>query len=65
MKKFIIPICLFILVNLYVLAEENFVLKTGISKIDNLPKEFFGTWSVQSTRTFTDDEKSFAKNTFD
>ena len=65
MKKILIlslSICIFVLINIYVFAEESFVLKTGISKIDNVPKEFFGTWSVQATRTFTNDEKSFAKD---
>ena len=45
--------------------ENNFVLKAEISKINYVPKQFFGTWSVLSTRTSTDSEKTFAQQSVD
>ena len=66
MKK--ISLLFFILLltsSITVFAQDNIVLKAGISMINAVPKQFFGTWSVQSTQISTNSPKSFAKNSHD
>ena len=65
MKNLLIILYIIIFATNIVFAQNDYVLKVGISKIDNIPKEFFGTWSVQATRVYTDDEKRFAISTAD
>lgn len=41
------------------------VLKGGISAVDMIPDEFYGTWSVISTRVETNNENFFKERTSD
>ena len=65
MKKLLVLILVIFISAMTTVAQDSYVLKTSISRIDNIPKYFFGTWSVQATRTYTDSEKSFATSTLD
>ena len=67
MKKILLVFTLTILILnvLPALAQEPYVLKAGISKIDSVPNQFFGTWSVQSNRVSTDNPKTFATSSID
>ena len=65
MKKLLILFIIVIFAATFVVAAESYVFKAGISKIDNIPKEFFGTWSVKAERVYTDDAKYFAESTLD
>ncbi len=66
MKKIIILFLILLLVSsITVSAQDNLVLKAGISKINAVPKQFFGTWSVQSTQISTNSPKTFAKTSVD
>lgn len=42
-------------------AQDTQVIKIGISMIDSVPKELFGTWKVSSILENTDSPKSFQK----
>lgn len=66
MKKIIILFSIILLTSsITVLAQDNYVLKAGISMINAVPKQFFGTWSVQSTQIITNSPKTFAKTSID
>ena len=65
MKKIILLFLTVLLGSITVSAQDNFVLKAGISKINAVPKQFFGTWSVQSTQISTNSPKTFAKSSVD
>lgn len=66
MKKLIITlIIIFLTGSMTVLAQDNYVLKAGISMINAVPKQFFGTWSVQSVQVSTNSPKTFAKTSLD
>ena len=66
MKKIIILFLIILFTgSITVLAQDNIVLKAGISMINAVPKQFFGTWSVQSTQISTNSPKTFAKTSLD
>ncbi len=66
MKKIILLFSIILLTSsMTVLAQEAPVLRAGISMINSVPKQFFGTWSVQSTQISTDSPKTFAKSSSD
>ena len=66
MKKIIILFLTILLAgSITVLAQDNVVLKAEISMINAVPKQFFGTWSVQSTQVSTNSPKTFAKTSLD
>lgn len=66
MKKIIILFLIILLTgSITVSAHDNVVLKAGISMINAVPKQFFGTWSVQSTQISTNSPKTFAKTSVD
>jgi len=66
MKKIIILFLVLLFTgSITVLAQDNVVLKAGISMINAVPKQFFGTWSVQSTQVSTNSPKTFAKTSLD
>lgn len=66
MKKIIILFLIILLTgSITVFAQDNIVLKAGISMINAVPKQFFGTWSVQSTQISTNSPKTFAKTSLD
>jgi len=46
-------------------AGENYTLKSGISVLDNIPKEFYGTWRVTSKLAYTNSEATFKPNSVD
>ena len=46
-------------------ADEKYVLKGTVSKIDMVPKELFGSWQVVSELEETNSPKNFKKNTAD
>ena len=46
-------------------AEEGITLHSGVSLVDKIPKEFYGTWRVTSTLTSTNSEASFKPNSVD
>ncbi|MBR1942366.1 hypothetical protein IJ843_01370 [bacterium] len=66
MKKIIILFLIILLTgSITVSAQNDYVLKAGISMINAVPKQFFGTWSVQSVQISTDSPKTFAKTSSD
>ena len=66
MKKIILLFLIILLTgSIAVWAQETPVLRAGISMIDSVPKQFFGTWSVQSVQISTDSPKTFAKSSSD
>ncbi len=67
MKKIIILLFSLIFLTSFktVFAQDNLVLKAGISMIDSVPKQFYGTWSVQSSQVSTNSPKTFAKSSLD
>ncbi len=66
MKKIIILfLIIFVTSSITVSAQNDYVLKAGISMINAVPKQFFGTWSVQSTQISTNSPKTFAKTSVD
>ena len=66
MKKiFVFFFTIFLISSITVFAQDNLVLKAGISMINAVPKQFFGTWSVQSALTSTNSPKTFAKTSLD
>lgn len=46
-------------------SADSYTLKTGISVVENIPKEFFGTWRVSSTLVSTDSESTFKQKSID
>ena len=66
MKKIIILfLIIFLTGSITVSAQEGYVLKAKISMINAVPKQFFGTWSVQSVQVSTDSPKTFSKSSLD
>ncbi len=65
MKRILLVLLILILNVIPAFAQDTYVIKAGISKIDSVPKQFFGTWSVQSTRVSTDNPKTFATTSVD
>lgn len=66
MKKIIVLfLAIIITSSITVLAQETPLLKAGISMINSVPKQFFGTWSVQSTQLSTNSPKTFAQTSTD
>lgn len=66
MKKLLITVLiLFLTSSITVFAQDSIVLKAGISKINSVPKQFFGTWQVKSTLITTDSPKNFKPSSAD
>ena len=66
MKKIILLFLFIILLSsITVWAQDTPILKAGVSMIDSVPEQFFGTWSVMSSQVSTDSPKTFAKTTMD
>jgi len=67
MKKIILLFIIILLTGTITVSaqQDNYVLKAGISMINAVPKQFFGTWSVQSTQISTNSPKTFAKTSVD
>lgn len=66
MKKLLITVLiLFLTSSITVFAQDSIVLKAGISKINSVPKQFFGTWQVKSTLISTDSPKNFKPSSAD
>ncbi len=65
MKRILLVLLILVLNVIPAFAQDQYVLKAGISKIDSVPKQFFGTWTVQSTRISTDYPKTFATSSID
>ena len=66
MKRILITVLIiFLTSSITVFAQDSIVLKAGISKINSVPKQFFGTWSVQSVQVSTDSPKTFSKSSLD
>ena len=66
MKKVIVLFLTIILTSsITVLAQETPVLRAGVLMVESVPKQFFGTWSVQSVQVSTDSPKTFAKTSMD
>jgi hypothetical protein len=65
-KKLFLLILLFCIILPYTVnADEKYVLKGTVSKIDMVPKELFGSWQVVSELEETNYPKNFKKNTAD
>ena len=47
------------------IASENYTLKSGISVLDNIPKQFYGTWRVTSELISTNNEAVFKQKNID
>lgn len=66
MKKLLITVLIiFLTSSITVFAQDSIVLKAGISKINSVPKQFFGTWQVKSTLITTDSPKNFKPSSAD
>ena len=66
MKRILITVLIiFLTSSLTVFAQDSIVLKAGISKINSVPKQFFGTWQVKSTLITTDSPKNFKPSSAD
>lgn len=65
LKKFVSLLIVFVCAALTGFSAENYTLKTGICVIDNIPKEFYGTWRVTSDLVSTNSEAVFKKNNVD
>ena len=67
MKKIILLFLIILLTSsITALAQEEVpVLRAGVSIIESVPRQFFGTWSVQSVQISTDSPKTFAKTSSD
>lgn len=66
MKKiFLLLICIFVSCGMGLCAEQTYTLKTGISMEDRVPKGFYGTWRVQSTRVSTNNQEIYKSSTVD
>ncbi len=65
-KKLFLLILLFCIFLPYTVnADNRYVLKGTVSKIDMVPKELFGSWQVTSELEETNYPKIFKKNTAD
>ena len=61
-KKLFLLILLFCIILPYTVnADEKYVLKGTVSKIDMVPKELFGSWQVVSELEETNYPKNFKK----
>lgn len=49
----------------FVAAKESYTLKSGISIVDRIPKEFYGSWRVVSELASTNSEATFKKTSID
>ena len=66
MKRILITVLIiFLPSSITVFAQDSIVLKAGISKINSVPKQFFGTWQVKSTLITTDSPKNFKPSSAD
>ena len=66
MKRILITVLIiFLTSSITVFAQDSIVLKAGISKINSVPKQFFGTWQVKSTLITTDSPKIFKPSSAD
>lgn len=66
MKRILITVLIiFLTSSITVFAQDSMVLKAGISKINSVPKQFFGTWQVKSTLITTDSPKNFKPSSAD
>ena len=66
MKRILITVLIiFLTSSITVFAQDSIVLKAGISKINSVPKQFFGTWQVKSTLITTDSPKNFKPSSAD
>jgi len=64
-KKFVLFLIIFSLPIAPTFTSENYTLKTGISILDNIPKEFYGTWRVSSELIYTNSEDTFKPKSVD
>lgn len=66
MKRILITVLIiFLTSSITVFAQDSIVLKAGISKINSVPKQFFGTWQVKSILITTDSPKNFKPSSAD
>lgn len=65
LKKILLLFFIFASVFAGVFAEQSYTLKAGVSVVDKVPKEFYGTWRVSSTRASTNNEAIFKPSTVD
>ena len=66
MKRILITVLIiFLTSSITVFAQDSIVLKAGISKINSVPKQFFGTWQVKSTLITSDSPKNFKPSSAD
>ena len=64
-KKIISFFIIFSLSIATAIAAESYTLKSGISVLDNIPKEFYGTWRVTSQLASTNSEGTFKEKNVD
>ena len=64
-KKTLIFLVILLMGTMTVSAQDGYVLKAGISKINAVPKQFFGTWTVESHQISTDSPKTFSTGSVD
>lgn len=65
LKKILSVLILLILCTATTFADETYTLKAGVSMVDKVPKEFYGTWRVSSVRVDTNNEEIFRESTTD
>lgn len=64
-KKVLLLLLIISLTSLCLYAEQNYTLRAGVSVVDRVPKGFYGTWRVKSTRVSTNNEVVFKPSTVD
>jgi len=64
-KKILSIVIILLFTAISTFADESFTLKSGISVLDNIPKEFYGTWRVTSKLVYTNSEATFKPESVD
>ena len=64
-KKFLSLLIIFVFAAMASFAEESYTLKSSISVLGNIPKEFYGTWRVSSELVSTNAEGTFKQKNVD
>lgn len=65
LKKILTLIIIALTIIPFAHAEGDYTLKTGVSVIDRVPSEFYGTWRVTSELVSTNSEGTFKKRSVD
>ena len=65
LKKVLLFIFICLFSSFGVFAEESYTLKAGISMVDRVPNEFYGTWRVKSSLISSNNDVIFTSGSVD